>query len=340
MSLANDVKQQLQRVPQGGVIASRTLHALSNNPQQIDKAVSRLYKTEGLFKLRNGLFYRPYQSKFFGDLPPPEKNVIRALKQQYNAAINPSGELAAYQLGLIHTLPDIITYDTDKRIGRIQLNNHILCFNKVEGKKLRGTPQLLLTILKAGEFIFKQEGKLNSRQEKHLRRLLSRFSYAQLNNALRLWPRWFQEKIGTLLNQSERRYITALSALNIPHDGKQADWHQSGMLNHKKFHIAGSNYASAPNVKDEELFDCEAFLSKFNIELGTTLCATPLRAIKDILFASIIQKTQYPKFFKLDQYMLQLPKSTIKQTVRELKSLANKKQKQLLEQWEFENELE
>ena len=340
MSIANDVRQQLKRVPQGGVIASRILHALSNDNQQIDKAVSRLYKAEGLLKLRNGLYYRPYRSKFLGDLPPPEKNIIRSLKQQYNAVVSPSGELAAYELGLTHTLPDVVTYESDKRISPIQLSNHTICFNKVESKKLCVSPQSLLIVLKACEFIFKQDSELNSRQENHLRRLFRRFSHTQLNKALPLWPRWIQEKIKALIKLNQRRYITGLSALNIPYDGKQSDWHQRGMLDSKKFQIAGSNYDSAPNLTDEELFDCGPFLKKFDICLGTTLCATTLRAIKDVLFTHIIQKTRYPSFFMLDQFMIDLPGSTIKQATSELKLFGNKAQIELLEYWEHENELE
>ena len=70
MSLAKQIRQQFQQVPGGGVVASRTLHKLSTETQQVDKAAFRLYKTEGLKKLRNGLYYKPYTSKYFGELPP------------------------------------------------------------------------------------------------------------------------------------------------------------------------------------------------------------------------------------------------------------------------------
>lgn len=136
MSLAEQVRQQLQRVPEGGVIASRALHKLSTESQQVDKAASRLYKIEGLQKLRNGLHYKPYNSKYFGKPPPREEEIVRSIKQQYNAKVSPSGALAAYELGLTHTLPDEIIYETDKRIAPIELGNHTLCFRKVDAKKL------------------------------------------------------------------------------------------------------------------------------------------------------------------------------------------------------------
>ena len=109
MSLAQQVRKKFQGIPEGGVIASRELHRLSTESQSVDKAASRLYKTEGLRKLRNGLYYKPYISKYFGELPPSENDVLRAVQKQYNARVSPSGALAAYEMGLVQSLPDVIT---------------------------------------------------------------------------------------------------------------------------------------------------------------------------------------------------------------------------------------
>jgi hypothetical protein len=339
MNLAEQVLQQLQRVPEGGIIASRALHKLSTDSQQVDKAASRLYKTEGLQKLRNGLYFKPYNSKYFGKLPPGEEEIIRSIRQQYNAKVNPSGALAAYDLGLTHTLPDTIIYETDKRISPIELDNHTLYFRKVDGNKLSSVKAPLLTQLKALEFFYKEDKALTPLQEKRIRRLLSRHPRAQLSKAIALWPRWFQEQIKPLIQVTDKPYITGLSALNIPYQGKQADWHQMGMLYSNKFQIAGRNYGSAPSLNEHELFDCSRFLNKFSVDVGTTLCATPARAIKDILFTSIIKKTQYPRFFMLDQFMLDSSKHSIKKALEELTLLANSEQKKLLLEWAQDNDL-
>ena len=340
MSLTGQVKQRLQNVPEGGVITSRALHKLSPDSQQVDKAASRLYRPAGLRKLRNGIYYRPYTSTFFGDLPPREENIIRSIKQQYRANMVPSGELAANQLGLTDSLPDSVIYETDKRLSPVQLDNLTLYFHKVDGKKLSSVNGGLFTLLRAVEFLYKEQGRLTIMQEQRALRLLSGFSTKQLNDAIALWPSWFQEKVKAFIQVVEKPYITGPSALNIPHNGKQADWHQMGMLYKNKFHIAGRNYDSAPDIKNTELFDCGAFLRKFNVDVGTTLCATPLRAIKDILFSSIIRKTRYPGFFMLDQLMLDIPGSEIKQVVDELRPLADEKQKELLDTWMDDNELD
>ena len=339
MSLAQQVRKKFQRVPEGGVIASRELHRLSNESQTVDKAASRLYKAEGLRKLRNGLYYKPYNSKYFGELPPGEKGILQAVQKQYGARLIPSGDLAAYELGLVQSLPEVITYETDKRIGPIQLDNHTIRFNKVIDTKLKAVEPSLLALLKAIEFIYTQGDESTPLQQKRISRLLGDYSTEQVLKAIGLWPRWFQEAITPQLALT-KPYISGLSALNIPHQGKQADWHQMGMLHSGKFQVVGKNYDGAPGLGDDELFECGDFLRKFDMDVGTTLCATPARAIKDILYTSIIRKTRYPGFFMLDQYMLDLSKHEILAVIKDLNTMANEEQKKLLMEWTRDNELD
>lgn len=339
MSLAQQVRKKFQRVPEGGVIASRELHRLSTESQTVDKAASRLYKAEGLRKLRNGLYYKPYNSKYFGELPPGEKGILQAVQKQYGARLIPSGDLAAYELGLVQSLPEVITYETDKRIGPIQLDNHTIRFNKVIDTKLKAVEPSLLALLKAIEFIYTQGDESTPLQQKRISRLLGDYSTEQVLKAIGLWPRWFQEAIMPQLALT-KPYISGLSALNIPHQGKQADWHQMGMLHSGKFQVVGKNYDGAPGLGDDELFECGDFLRKFDMDVGTTLCATPARAIKDILYTSIIRKTRYPGFFMLDQYMLDLSKHEILAVIKDLNTMANEEQKKLLMEWTRDNELD
>ena len=339
MSLAQQVRKKFQGVPEGGLIASRELHRLSAESQSVDKAASRLYKMEGLKKLRNGLFYKPHHSKYFGEVPPAESDILRAVQLQYDARVSPSGSLAAYELGLVQSLPDVITYDTDKRIGPIQLENHRIHFNKVLGTKLKTVNPSLLVLLKALEFIYARGDELSPLQQKRISRLLGGHAADHVLKAIGLWPRWFQDKVRLQLEVQAKPYISGLSALNIPHNGKQADWHQMGMLHSGKFQVVGKNYDGAPGLGEDELFECGAFLKKFDVDVGTTLCATPARAIKDILYASIIRKNRYPDFFMLDDYMLDLSKHDIQSLVDDLKKVANDDQKILLNKWAGDNGL-
>ena len=340
MSLAEQVRDTLRTLPAGKVISSKSLHRLSPSNQQVDKATSRLYKGEGLLKLRNGLFYRPQVSEYFGVLPPGEDDLIRSLKNQYKALIGPSGELAAYELGLTHKLPETVTYESDKRISPIDIDGRVINFRKVDHKKLAATNARLFQLFKALEFLFKEEDGLSFLQRQRASRLLNRFSAEKIDKALAPWPRWFQGSVKNLLPTTVIQYISGLSAFNIPYEGKQVDWHQLGMFSRHRFHIVGLNYYSAPGLEEDELFECGDFLASNQVELVATLCAKPLRAIKDVLFNTILQKGQYPNFFMLNQFVLDVPKSAIIGAVNSLKNVANEKQVLLLNKWLEDNELD
>lgn len=336
MSLAEKVRDKLQKLPQGRFISSKVLHELSPDNQLVDKAASRVYKTAGVKKLRNGLFYKPVQSKYFGELPPKEGELLQALKKQYKTHIGPTGELAAYDLGFTSELPESITYESSKRISPVEIGNNIIHFRKVDSKKLASANTRLFGILKALEYLCKTDG-LKVKQRRRAKRLLNAFSDDQIKKALGSWPLWFQQEIKGIMAGSALQYFTGLSAFNIPWQGRQVDWHQSGMLNNNKFQIAGLNYESAPDLNENELFDCSEFIKKYQIKPDIQYCALPLRAIKDILYNNIMKKEQYPGFLKLDQYDLDLPRKTIVEAVQTLRLSANEKQNSLFDHWLTEN---
>jgi len=338
MSIANRVRSEFKDLPPGGVIASAELHHLSEDSKQVDKAVSRIFKKEGIQKIRNGLYFKPYISNYFGLLPPKTSDILNSVKKQYKATLLPSGELAAYELGFIPDAPEEKTYDTDKRIATIQTDNNILHFRQVKEKKLTSASTQLTTLLLALEYLFKDYPKLNELQQKSIKRKLNKHSLKSIKKSLTSWPKWFNDKIMQFVKpEGVRSYITGTSAFNIPYKGRVSDWHQMGMLNSNKFQITGNNYHSAPNLKDDELFDCSDFLNKHEIGLNSHICAKPKRAVKDILYSNIFIKKKYPYFFTVDQYMLPLSNKDLLGCVDQLRPFATKEQSELLDKWLNDN---
>jgi len=338
MSTAEKVRAEFEQLPPGGVIASAELHRLSDNSTKVDKAVSRLFGDSGLKKLRNGIYYRPVESEFFGTLPPVDQEILRSLRRQYEAIILPSGHMAAHQLGLVTDAPEQKIYDSDKRIGPVASDNTRLLFRQVVGKKLHSGDTELVTLLLALEYLFKADIEFNNLQRQVIQRLLDSYPRDSLERAIAKWPRWFREDINPFIRSSEvGQYITGTSAFNIPYQGKLSDWHQMGMLVSDKFQIAGGNYHSAPDLSTDELFDCSGFLNKHGVDLPVALCAKPARAVKDILYTNIFIKHRYPEFLSVDQYVLPLSASELEECVTELRAGADQQQLKLLDQWLTDN---
>ena len=340
MSVADKVRIEFERLPPGGVIASEELHRLSEHSKQVDKATSRLFKEAGLKKIRNGIYYRPTSSQYFGRLPPANRAVLDSVKKQYKAILIPSGELAAYQLGFIAQAPDEQIYNTDKRIAPISLDNCRVSFRQVLGKKIHAGGTSLVTLLTALDYLFKSEEKLNTLQLGAIKRKLGDYTRDSQDKAVARWPLWFRDKISALISPPlSQHYITGISAFNIPYRGQLSDWHQMGMLASNKFQIAGENYHSAPDLSPDELFDCADFLAKHGVELAVTLCAKPARAITDILYTNIFIKHRYPDILDLDQYLLPLSRPELRACVDKLLLIANRQQSEQLMQWLKTNDI-
>jgi hypothetical protein len=213
MSVAERVRNEFDRLPPGGVIASAELHQLSEDSAQVDKATSRLFKKAGLRKIRNGIYYRPLNSQYFGALPPKDKAILKSVQMQYAATLIPSGELAAYQLGLLAHAPDKKIYNTNKRIAPISTDNSQINFRQVLGKKLRSAGGKLVTLLTALEYLFNTEEKLNTLQRASIERQLGAYPQQVIDKALAQWPLWFREEIAPLLKATAtERYITGINS--------------------------------------------------------------------------------------------------------------------------------
>lgn len=139
-------------------------------------------------------------------------------------------------------------------------------------------------------------------------------------------------------------YITGASAFNIPYKGMQCDWHQIDTL------IAGKygNFVMHPKtiIGVEDIFgkygiwDCSDWLKERGFR-ESYLCATPIRAILDILYYWIVVKNKYP--MPLDDfwdYMFdELNIDELCDKVEILKNGLTGKQQELLEQWRVKNEI-
>lgn len=100
------------------------------------------------------------------------------------------------------------------------------------------------------------------------------------------------------------KYITAVSALNIPCNSVQCDWHQVEMLKNKFYQIHPLNFTGAVDIfEDYGIYDNTEFFTNKGFEVSGVMVATPMRALLDILFNAIIVKSDYPKHFRMCDYL-------------------------------------
>jgi len=121
----------------------------------VEKVLSRLVVTGEIKRIRRGIYYIPENSRW-GEVPPSQSNIIKALSRSMNTDFIPDGANALYQLGLTQQVPMKHVYLTDKQISTISIGKTDIEFKKVSTKKLFGAKSGVSVYLSAIEYLGKE----------------------------------------------------------------------------------------------------------------------------------------------------------------------------------------
>lgn len=122
----------------------------------VERVLSRLVMSGEIKRIRRGIYYIPENSRW-GEVPPSQSNIIKALSRSMNTDFIPDGANALYQLGLTQQVPMKQVYLTDKQISTISIGKTDIEFKKVSSKKLSGAKSGVSVYLSALEYLGKEE---------------------------------------------------------------------------------------------------------------------------------------------------------------------------------------
>ena len=122
----------------------------------VERVLSRMVASGEIKRVRRGIYYIPENSRW-GEVPPSQSNIIKALSRSMNTDFIPDGANALYQLGLTQQVPMKQVYLTDKQISTISIGKTDIEFKKVSPKKLSGAKSGVSVYLSALEYLGKEE---------------------------------------------------------------------------------------------------------------------------------------------------------------------------------------
>jgi len=149
------VKNIIANYKAGWVFTHMDFKHLGNLPT-IERILSRLVLVGEIKRIRRGIYYIPEVSRW-GEVPPSQSNIIKALSRAYETDFISDGANALYQLGLTQQVPMKQVYLTDKQILPIIIGKTLIEFKKVSPKKLSGAKSGVSSYLSAIEYLGKQE---------------------------------------------------------------------------------------------------------------------------------------------------------------------------------------
>jgi len=158
------VKEIISRHNSGWVFTHVDFNGVSSIAT-VEKILSRLVVSGEIKRIRRGIYYIPENSRW-GEVPPAQSNIIKALSRGMNTDIIPDGANALYQLGLTQQVPMKQVYLTDKQISTISIGKTNMEFKKVSPKKLSGAKSGVSVYLSALEYLGKEEALQESVKSK------------------------------------------------------------------------------------------------------------------------------------------------------------------------------
>ena len=325
------IRTIIARLPPGQLVTAAGLERTVNKP--VDRALSPVAKEMGLVKLRNGIYWKPKVSPIFQTAIVPIEGVEKALKEQYGALLHRSGQWAAHRY-LLATEPEVATYDTDKRLSPLKVDDRCLEFRQVRKERLASAGREFGELLNAIEWWLEEPDSHHASTRYYIGLLLQEFTPHQRAHALgyrRPRVRDFCEAAAPA--RKPLRYITGWSALNVPQDnGDVADWHTEAIVRAGKLIVAGGNHPASPGLKPSDLRDIRSFINGRGLDWPTHLCASPERAVLDLVYHAIFNLRSDPGV-DIDDLMVDIDRPQLRRHMQSWLQLASSDQQELLQEW-------
>jgi len=137
MSVAESVQRQITKVPLGEPFTNCRFLRLGSR-SAVDKALSRLVEGGAIQRIARGVFVRPKQSRFVGNVMPDVSRVIEVIAKDHGETIQVHGAEAARRFKLSTQMPTIPVYYTSGPTREIRIGNlKVKLVHTSSGRKLQ-----------------------------------------------------------------------------------------------------------------------------------------------------------------------------------------------------------
>lgn len=185
------VKKILNKNEAGWVFTHMDFNQLGNLAT-VERILSRLVASGIINRIRRGIYYISEKSRW-GEVPPSQSNIIKALSRSMKTDFIPDGANALYQLGLTQQVPMKQVYLTDKQISTISIGKTNIEFKKVSPKKLSGATSGASVYLSAIEYLGREA--LQESVKIRVANTIDKSMVSELEKASKLRAVWIREVV-------------------------------------------------------------------------------------------------------------------------------------------------
>ena len=165
----------------------------------IQKALERLTEKSEIKRVARGIYSRPQQDPYIGEVPITTEEIAHAIAKRDKARIIPTGEYALHALGLSTQMPMIMVYLTDGAPRKIQVGKQTIVFKKTSPKNLNAIGKISSLAIQALKAIGKDQ--VTPEEQTKIISLFQKEEPHRLEYDIRLAPEWIREIIRESLSK-------------------------------------------------------------------------------------------------------------------------------------------
>lgn len=135
MSTTQKVQQYVQKTPRGKPFTTAKLMGYGARAA-VDQALSRLASSGKIVRLTRGVYVRPEENRFVGQVLPEPYKVAETIAKRTNETIQVSGAEAARQFGLSTQVPAQPVFLTTGQSRRFNIGSLEITLKHVSRKKI------------------------------------------------------------------------------------------------------------------------------------------------------------------------------------------------------------
>ena len=192
MTTAGNILNRIKEIAIGEPFTSTQFNGFGTRAS-VDQTLSRLVKRGEIARVSRGVFVRPKNSRYVGQVMPEPSKVAQAIANAHGETIQVHGAEAARLLGLTTQMPLQSVFYTSGRNKEIRLGKLRLILKHVAPRKLAlsGRPSGLA--LSALWYLGKEQ--VSPRTIKTIREKLTPEAFAEFKEETRSMPAWMVDTL-------------------------------------------------------------------------------------------------------------------------------------------------
>lgn len=187
MNTTFQILQYVKRTPKGKLFVTDSLLKFGARTA-VDKALSRLAKNGEIVRLTQGVYVRPEQNRFVGQVLPEPFKIAEAIAKKTNEVIQVSGAEAARQFGLSTQVPAQSLFLTTGQTRRFNLGNQEVTLKHVAKRKIPLSGSKIGLAIVAMWYLGKQQ--VNTKTIEVIQKKLSPQEFTKLASSSKYMPAW------------------------------------------------------------------------------------------------------------------------------------------------------